>query len=61
MVCTECGLVVADKLISDETEWRNFGDEDKRGKSDPNRVGAVENTLLGDPNLGTISRMLCPN
>jgi len=46
LVCTNCGLVVNNKLISDEAEWRNFSESDRRG-ADPNRVGGGYDELLG--------------
>ncbi len=27
IVCTSCGLVQASRVIADEQEWRNFGDD----------------------------------
>jgi len=46
LVCTGCGLVVNHKLISDDAEWRNFSESDRRG-ADPNRVGGAYDELLG--------------
>jgi len=46
LVCTNCGLVVNNKLISDDAEWRNFSESDRRG-ADPNRVGGGYDELLG--------------
>jgi len=46
LVCTQCGLVVSNKLISDDAEWRNFSESDRRG-ADPNRVGGGYDELLG--------------
>jgi len=46
LVCRDCG-VVQEKIISEDVEWRNFdNDGPSNSKSDPNRVGGVENTLL---------------
>lgn len=39
IVCTVCGLVVVDRCINYENEWRNFGDE----REDNCRVGQEEN------------------
>jgi len=47
LVCTGCGLVVNNKLISDDAEWRNFSESDRRG-ADPNRVGGGYDELLGE-------------
>lgn len=44
-ICGSCGRVLADRLVSYESEWRTFASDDKPG-DDPNRVGDVENTLL---------------
>lgn len=42
IICPECGLVVVDRVISEENEWRNF-EEDGINRS---RVGRAENVLL---------------
>ena len=46
-VCTQCGLVLENQLISDQSEWRTFADSD-RGGPDPNRVGAAQHYLLSE-------------
>eukprot|EP00484_Ammonia_sp_Unknown_P017792 CAMPEP_0197045396 /NCGR_PEP_ID=MMETSP1384-20130603/21260_1 /TAXON_ID=29189 /ORGANISM="Ammonia sp." /LENGTH=346 /DNA_ID=CAMNT_0042477005 /DNA_START=187 /DNA_END=1227 /DNA_ORIENTATION=+ len=46
-VCRRCGLVLENQLISEETEWRSFANDDKSGP-DPNRVGCVQNIYLSD-------------
>uniref|UniRef100_A0A914UMF9 Transcription initiation factor IIB n=2 Tax=Plectus sambesii TaxID=2011161 RepID=A0A914UMF9_9BILA len=51
LVCPECGLVVGDRLLDVGTEWRSFSNE--RSGSDPSRVGAPENPLLGGSDLST--------
>lgn len=52
MVCSECGLVVGDRVIDVGTEWRTFNNE--KSNSDPTRVGASENPLLNGGDLSTM-------
>uniref|UniRef100_T1J7R1 Transcription initiation factor IIB n=1 Tax=Strigamia maritima TaxID=126957 RepID=T1J7R1_STRMM len=52
MVCSECGLVVGDRVIDVGTEWRTFSNE--KANSDPTRVGAAENPLLNGSDLSTM-------
>lgn len=42
MICSNCGLVVGDRVVDVGSEWRTFSDSN----SDPSRVGAAENPLL---------------
>lgn len=42
MVCSECGLVVGDRVVDVGSEWRTFSDSN----NDPSRVGAAENPFL---------------
>lgn len=42
-VCTNCGLVVGDRVVDVGSEWRSFSD--KKGP-DPNRVGAALDPLF---------------
>jgi len=51
-ICSECGLVVGDRVIDVGSEWRTFSNE-KCGE-DKSRVGGAENTLLGSSDLSTI-------
>jgi len=51
-ICSECGLVVGDRVIDVGSEWRTFSSEN--GAEDRSRVGAAENTLLGSCDLSTI-------
>jgi len=46
-ICTSCGLVLENQLISDQSEWRTFADGDKGGP-DPNRVGQAAHYLLSE-------------
>jgi len=51
-ICSECGLVVGDRVIDVGSEWRTFSNE--KGGEDKSRVGGSENTLLGGSDLSTI-------
>ena len=51
IICPECGLVVGDRLVDVGTEWRSFSNE--KSGTDPSRVGAPENPLLGSGDLST--------
>ena len=51
-ICSECGLVVGDRVIDVGSEWRTFSNE--KGGEDKSRVGAAENTLLGSSDLSTM-------
>ena len=44
-ICSDCGLVVGDRVIDVGSEWRTFSNE--AGGEDKSRVGGPENTLLG--------------
>ncbi|CAD6996987.1 transcription initiation factor IIB [Ceratitis capitata] len=52
MICSECGLVVGDRVIDVGSEWRTFSNE--KSGVDPSRVGSAENPLLGGGDLSTI-------
>jgi len=67
-ICGTCGLVLAERLISYESEWRTFNSDEGKG-DDPNRVGEAENELLnnigqsttiagGGPNVSKETRKL---
>ena len=49
LICSECGLVVGDRVIDVGSEWRTFT-EDSNSRS---RVGAAENLLLDSTDLFT--------
>ncbi|KAJ3070276.1 transcription initiation factor IIB, partial [Rhizoclosmatium hyalinum] len=56
LICGDCGLVLADKVVDTRSEWRTFADSEG---DDPSRVGAAADSLLGDANTlesTTISR-----
>ncbi|PIK46502.1 putative transcription initiation factor IIB [Apostichopus japonicus] len=52
MICPECGLVVADRVIDVGSEWRTFSND--KSLTDPSRVGAAENSLLSGSDLTTL-------
>ena len=52
MICSECGLVVGDRVIDVGSEWRTFSND--KGGEDRCRVGGAENTLLGGSDLSTM-------
>lgn len=52
MICSECGLVVGDRVIDVGSEWRTFNNE--KSNADPSRVGAAENPLLNGSDLSTV-------
>jgi transcription initiation factor TFIIB len=51
-ICSECGLVVGDRVIDVGSEWRTFSNE--KGGEDRSRVGGPENSLLGGGDLSTM-------
>ena len=51
-ICSECGLVVGDRVIDVGSEWRTFSND--AGGEDRSRVGGPENTLLGSSDLSTM-------
>ena len=52
LICANCGIVLQDRLVSYESEWRTFNSDEGRG-DDPIRVGDAENELLGGNQLAT--------
>lgn len=51
-ICSECGLVVGDRVIDVSAEWRTFSND--KSTTDPSRVGAAENPLLNGSDLSTM-------
>ncbi|KAL2749543.1 transcription initiation factor IIB [Vespula maculifrons] len=51
-ICSECGLVVGDRVIDVGSEWRTFSNE--KAGVDPSRVGGPENPLLNGSDLSTM-------
>lgn len=52
MVCSDCGLVLGDRIIDTRSEWRTFANDDQ-GNDDPSRVGDAMNPLLNGSQLET--------
>lgn len=52
-ICANCGMVLAERLISYESEWRTFNSDEGKG-DDPNRVGEADNELFLTNNAGTM-------
>lgn len=52
-VCASCGVVLADRIISMESEWRTFSNDDGKNSDDPSRVGEAANDLLNGNQLET--------
>ena len=52
MICSECGLIVGDRVIDVSSEWRSFSNDNNTGE-DRSRVGGQEDPLLG-PDLSTL-------
>ena len=50
-ICSQCGLVVGDRVIDVGSEWRMFTNDSS--PSNKSRVGASENILLGSADLVT--------
>lgn len=65
--CLSCGLVMMERMITDDKEWRNFSEEYNGSHQDRSRVGAVDcddrlSTFIGDKNgmLSHINNMIQP-
>ncbi|CAH1785416.1 unnamed protein product [Owenia fusiformis] len=52
MICSECGLVVGDRVVDVGSEWRTFSND--KDTKDASRVGAAENSLLSGGDLSTM-------
>lgn len=52
LVCSQCGLVVGDRVIDVGSEWRTFANDGSN--KDMSRVGAAENPLLEGAELTTL-------
>lgn len=54
VACTNCGVVLDDRIIDETSEWRNFSTENPgSSNNDPNRVGGPINPYLDEINLST--------
>eukprot|EP00118_Oscarella_pearsei_P005736 m.26354 g.26354 ORF g.26354 m.26354 type:complete len:286 (+) comp29263_c0_seq1:225-1082(+) len=51
MVCSQCGLVVGDRVVDVGSEWRTFSND--KSTKDNSRVGSSENPLLSKDDLST--------
>jgi len=54
LVCLRCGAVIGDRVISEGSEWRTFGDGESSRKDDPQRTGGPESELLAELGLSTM-------
>ena len=55
IVCINCGLVKASRLIDETSEWRNFSNENSDGAGNTrNRVGGKLNPYMSDFGLSTM-------
>lgn len=62
LVCNECGVVVEDRMICEDAEWRNFDGDSLADKWSKNRTGDAGNPFLSDDaNLGTIVKSMDRN
>lgn len=52
MVCSLCGLVVAERVVDVGSEWRTFAND--ANAKDMSRVGAAENPLFSGSDLSTM-------
>ncbi|KAF7455931.1 Transcription initiation factor IIB [Cryptosporidium felis] len=53
-ICTRCGIVVEDRVINEEQEWRSFSNDGNDGNS-KSRIGSVNDVWLDD---GTDSQLM---
>lgn len=61
IICTVCAIVVEERMLTDEAEWRCFGDDTQGEKWSKSRAGDAENPFLSaDFNLGTTIKMFAP-
>lgn len=62
MVCGQCGIVVEERMVCDEAEWRNYEGDSMADKWSKCRTGGAENPFLSDDaNLGTIIKSMDTN
>jgi transcription initiation factor TFIIB len=53
IVCSNCGVVIDDKIIDETLETRRFSSENGNGGEDNNRVGGPSNPYLNEVTLST--------
>ena len=51
MICSQCGLVVGDRIIDVGSEWRTFAND--KESTDMTRVGAAEDPTMDGNDLST--------
>lgn len=51
MICSECGLVIGDRVVDVGSEWRTFANDSE--SKDMSRVGAIEDPSMGGADLST--------
>lgn len=62
MICTKCAVVVEERMICDEAEWRCYDGDTQSEKWAKSRIGGTENPLLSaDYNLGTMVKNMDRN
>ena len=55
IACSNCALVLDDRIIDESSEWRNFScDNPGQNQNDPNRVGSAINIFLDESLNSTI-------
>lgn len=52
MVCSQCGVIVADRIVDMEREWREF--ESDTSSKQKSRVGGPTNPLLESSEMSTV-------
>lgn len=59
IICMKCAIVVEERMLCEDAEWRNFADETQTEKWAKSRTGDTENPLLSaDYNLGTFVKSM---
>lgn len=62
LICEQCGVVVQERIICEDAEWRNFEGDSMADKWLKSRTGGAENPFLSDDaNLGTIVKSMDTN
>lgn len=62
VICEKCGIVVEERMVCDDAEWRNFDGDSLADKWSKCRTGAAENPFFSSEyNLGTHIKMMDQN
>lgn len=62
LVCVQCGVVVDERMVCEEAEWRNFEGDSMADKWSKCRTGDAGNPFLSDDaNLGTVVKTMDTN